>query len=143
MLVVQKHWKPFWTRGTTKIVKYYKTVTALDEAFGLFLLKHYAEIQSFSKKLGGKNKQPNMNNGKSGRRHFLVKIEMPCWITTSGTSSFNLHKTIDLDGSILAQDIEEHCHQEIENKNKDKQEETTYFLHTDTLRLALTALPMG
>jgi len=49
---------------------------------------------------------------------------------------------IDLDRSILAQDIGEHCHQELENKNKDKQGNTTDFFHMDTLKLALTALPM-
>ncbi len=58
MPVVQKHCKPFWMRGTGKIAKYYNTVTASEEAFRLFLLKYYAEIQSFFKKPGGKNKQP-------------------------------------------------------------------------------------
>jgi len=53
MPVVQTHWKPFQTRGTSKIVKYYDTVKALDEAIGLLLLKYYAEVQSFSKKPGG------------------------------------------------------------------------------------------
>jgi len=49
----------------------------------------------------------------------------------------NLHKTIDLDRSILAQYIEEHCHLGMENKNKDKQGKTTYYLHMDTLKLAV------
>jgi len=55
----------------------------------------------------------------------------------------NLHKTIDPERSILAQDIEEHCGKEMEKKNKDKQGKTTYYLHTNTLKLALTALPMA
>ena len=58
MLAIQKHWKPFQARGSSKIAKYYDTVTASNEAFGLFLLKCYADIQSFSKKPGVRNKQP-------------------------------------------------------------------------------------
>jgi len=54
-----------------------------------------------------------------------------------------LCKTIDPERSILAQDIEDHCCHEMENKNKDKQGETTYFMHADTLKLALIALSMA
>jgi len=46
---------------------------------------------------------------------------------------FNLRKTIDPDRSILAQDIENHCHWEMENKTKDKQGKTTYYIHTNML----------
>jgi len=35
---------------------------------------------------------------------------MQCWIMTNGTSSLIICKTIDSDRSILAWDIEEHCH---------------------------------
>jgi len=60
MPAVQKHWKPFQARGNkngNKIAKYYDTITTSDEAFGLFLLKYYADIQSLLKKPGVKNKQ--------------------------------------------------------------------------------------
>jgi len=55
----------------------------------------------------------------------------------------NMHDMIDLERLILAWDIEEHCHQEMENKNKDKQGKTTNYLHMYTVKLALTTLPMA
>jgi len=73
MLAVQKHWKHFQTRGTCNITKYYDTVMALDEAYRLFLCKYYTEIQSFSKKLGGRNKQPQEGELKIKKGEFLGK----------------------------------------------------------------------
>jgi len=48
----------FPNKRNWNIAKFYDMVMALDEAFGLFLLKYYAEIQSFSKNPGGRKKQP-------------------------------------------------------------------------------------
>ncbi len=45
-------------------------VMALDEAFGLFLLKYYAEIQSFSKNPGGGKKQPQEGQLKIKKEKF-------------------------------------------------------------------------
>jgi len=36
MPAVQKHWKPFWMRGSGNIAKNYDIVTALNEALGCF-----------------------------------------------------------------------------------------------------------
>ena len=55
----------------------------------------------------------------------------------------NMHKMIDPERLILAWDIEEHCCKVMQNKNKHKQGKMTYYLQTDTLKLALTALPMA
>jgi len=54
----------------------------------------------------------------------------------------NLCKIIEPERSILAQDIEEYCYHEMQNKNKDKQGKMVYYMNTDVLKLAMTALPM-
>jgi len=53
----------------------------------------------------------------------------------------NVHKKLILP-SLLAWGIEDHCCQENENKDKDKNGKTTYYLCMDTLELALASLPM-
>jgi len=55
----------------------------------------------------------------------------------------NLCKIIEPERSILARDIEEYCYHEMQNKNKDKQGKTVYYMNTDVLKLAMTALPMA
>ena len=46
---VQKAWKPFVPRNAT-VKTYYKTVSASDEAFALFLLKNYKSLPTEAKK---------------------------------------------------------------------------------------------
>jgi len=48
---------------------------AMDEAFELFLLKYYAEIQSISKKPRGENKQPQQGQLKVKKVKLSGKIE--------------------------------------------------------------------
>jgi len=145
MPAVQKHWKPFRARGNknAKIAKYYDSVTASDEAFGLFLLKYYADQQSLSKKPGVKNKhqQGELKVKKeklSGKKLWDAMLDYDKWYRQFN----NLHKVIEPQRSILARDIEEHCYWEMQNKNKDKQGKTVYYMNTDVLKLAMTALPM-
>ena len=123
MPAVQKHWKPFWARGSNKIAKYYDAVMASDEAFGLFLLKYYADIQSFSKKPGVKNRQPQSElkvkkEKLSGKKLRDAMLDYNKWYRQFN----NLRKPIDPERSILARDIEDHCHGEMENKTKTSRE---------------------
>jgi len=144
---VQKHWKPFRARGNkngNKIAKYYDTVTASNEAFGLFLLKYYADIQSLLKKPRVKNKQQQgelkvKKEKLSGKQLRDAMFDYDKWYRQLN----NLHKIIKPERSILAQDIEEYCYHEMQNKNKDKQGKMVYYMNTDVLKLAMTALPMA
>ena len=65
MPMVQKHWKPFWTRASN-IAKFNDAVAASDEAFGLFLLKYCTKINSFTKKPG--KKEPVKGQTKTKRK---------------------------------------------------------------------------
>ncbi len=96
------------------------------------------------RKPGGRNKQPQgeltvKKEKLSSKKLRDAMLDYNKWYWQFN----NLHKTIDPERSILVQDIEEHCHHEMENKNKDKQGKMTYYMHTDILELALTALPMA
>jgi len=78
MPAIQKHWKPFQARGSSKIAKYYDAVMASNKAFVLFLLKYYADIQSFSKKPRVRNKQPQGELKVKKEKLSGENWEMPC-----------------------------------------------------------------
>jgi len=113
----------------------------LDEAFGLFLLKCSAEIQSNSKKPGGENKPPQQGQLKIKKETFQEKMRMLCWITISGISSLIIcGNQLILTGNILPGLFKSMAN---ERKTQTKTSiERQLITYTMTHISAMTALPI-
>jgi len=141
MPAVEKNWKPY---NATKVKSYFHSVTASDEAFGLFLLKNYKDLPSFIKKpIRGEKEQENstrkMKKEKlSGRKLLQAIQDYDLWLR-----QFKLlrKKTNPLQSHIHI-DIDKHCNRILaETKSNPGRKRKHCYVNTNSLELAVDSLP--